>query len=229
MSAFTENTIRLQQFAGTEPDGQFGPKTAAALVEKLRLVPVETNPQPSPNGSAKLKVCIDPGHGMANRRAGLFDPGCERGELQEADIALIWANALADELKKLGVNVFFTRRDNQKPTPVGSRVGIAVEAGCDLLFSIHVNDADGTTATGTETLYNGEDDIPLAKRCQTALLAGLGLRDRGIKQRTDLAVLKFPGRSAMVELGFIGTDAHRITDKTAIERTVPLLARAIIG
>ncbi len=229
MSTFTENTQLLQRFAGTAPDGQFGPKTAAALVEKLRLTPTELHPQPAPNGNAKRKVCIDPGHGMANRRAGVYDGGCERGDLQEADIALVWANALADELKNLGVNVFFTRRDNQRPTPVGSRAGLAQEAGCDMLVSIHVNDADGTTATGTETLYSGSDDIPLARRCQDAMLTGLGLRDRGIKQRTDLAVLKFQGRAVLLELGFIGTDAATITDKSKIDATVKLLAAAIAG
>lgn len=228
MSKFTEHTQLLQRFAGTPTDGQFGPKTAAALVEKLRLNPAQPNPQPTPKESAKLKVCIDPGHGMANRRAGVYDGGCERGELHEADIALVWANALADELKNLGVNVFFTRRDNQRPTPVGSRARLAEDAGCDMLVSIHVNDADGAP-TGTETLYSGADDIPLAQRCQAAMLSGLGLRDRGIKQRTDLAVLKFRGRAVLLELGFIGTDAAAITEKPRIDATAKLLAAAIAG
>lgn len=223
--SYIENTKLLQRYAGTEDDGRFGPKTAAALVAKLRLAPAESQPA-EPTNSRKLKVCIDPGHGMANKRPGVFDGGCERGNLKEADIALDWANAVADELKALGVDVFFTRRDNQRPTPVGSRAGLAEDAGCDLLVSIHVNDADGAP-TGTETLYSGTDDIPLAKACQTAMLTGLGLRDRGIKQRTDLAVLKFRGRAVLLELGFIGMDAATITDKSKIAATAKLLAAAI--
>lgn len=226
MNTFTENTQLLQRFAGTEPDGQFGAKTAAALVEKLRLTATETTPQPSPNGIRKLKVCIDPGHGMSNRRQGLFDPGCERGDLHEADVALVWANALGHELTALGLNVFYTRRDNERHTPVGTRASLAEDAGCDMLVSIHVNDADGAP-TGTETLYSGADDIPLAQRCQDAMLSGLGLRDRGIKQRTDLAVLKFRGRAVLIELGFIGTDAAAITHKPTIDATAKLLATAI--
>jgi N-acetylmuramoyl-L-alanine amidase len=35
------------------------------------------------------------------------------------------------------------------------------------------------------------------------------MRDRKIKQRTDLAVLKFSGVAVLVELGFIANDADR--------------------
>lgn len=225
--SFIENTKTLQRFAGTEADGAFGPKTAAALVAKLGLEPEQPKPAAPPT-ARKLKVCLDPGHGMANRRPGVFDPGCERGDLHEADIVLVWANAIGHELAALGVSVFYTRRDNQRPTPLGSRASMAEDAGCDLLVSIHVNDADGKP-TGTETLYTGTDDQALAQRCQTAMLKGLGLRDRGIKQTGVLAVLKFRGPAVLLELGFIGTDAATITDKARIEATAKLLAAAIVG
>ena len=121
--------------------------------------------------------------------------------------------------------------------PMGARKGeyesedyafcrMAEEAGCDRYVSIHVNDADGKP-TGTETFYTGSDDKPLAQRCQTAMLEGLGLRDRGIKQTGEFAVLKFRGPAVLLELGFIGTDAAKITDQTAIARTAALLAKAI--
>ena len=46
---------------------------------------------------------------------------------------------------------------------------------------------------------------------QTALIAATKLRDRGIKQRPDLAVLKFKGPAVLVELGFIDNDKDRDT------------------
>jgi N-acetylmuramoyl-L-alanine amidase len=174
-------------------------------------------------------IILDPGHGMSNRKPGVFDPGCERGDLHEADIALVWAHELGSQLQALGIDVFFTRRDNKRPTPVGSRAKLAEAEGCDILVSIHVNDADGAL-TGTETLYSGLDDIPLAERCQAAMVKGLGLKDRGVKQRGDLAVLKFRGRAVLLELGFIGskTDVFAITDVDKIKKTCALLAAAIL-
>ena len=35
------------------------------------------------------------------------------------------------------------------------------------------------------------------------------MRDRKIKQRTDLAVLKFSGTAVLIELGFIANDKDR--------------------
>jgi N-acetylmuramoyl-L-alanine amidase len=222
-----ENTKALQRFAGTVADGIFGPDTSAALVAKLGLAS-EAHAPPTPAARPKLKVCLDPGHGMANRRAGTYDPGCVRGELHEADIVLDYARAIGAELQALGVGVtvFFTRRDNTRPTPLGTRAALAEDAGCDLFVSIHVNDADGKP-TGTETFYTGTDDEPLAARCQAAMLKGLGLRDRGIKQTGSLTVLKFRGPAVLLELGFIGADAASLTDKTKIAATAKLLAQAI--
>ena len=46
---------------------------------------------------------------------------------------------------------------------------------------------------------------------QKALLAVTGFKDRGVKQHDDLAVLKFQGPAALIELGFIANDANRET------------------
>lgn len=35
------------------------------------------------------------------------------------------------------------------------------------------------------------------------------MRDRKVKQRTDLAVLKFTGLAVLIELGFIANDSDR--------------------
>jgi N-acetylmuramoyl-L-alanine amidase len=42
-----------------------------------------------------------------------------------------------------------------------------------------------------------------------ALLKVVKLKDRKIKQRTDLAVLKFKGPAVLIELGFISFDKDR--------------------
>ncbi|WP_430650204.1 N-acetylmuramoyl-L-alanine amidase [Bradyrhizobium lablabi] len=46
---------------------------------------------------------------------------------------------------------------------------------------------------------------------QDALLKIMNLKDRKIKERTDLAVLKFKGPAVLIELGFIAHDKDRDT------------------
>jgi N-acetylmuramoyl-L-alanine amidase len=162
-----------------------------------------------------MKVCIDPGHGMSNKKSGVFDPGCthdENGTLfREADIVLKYGLALKEVLRDKSIDVFMTRDDNTDPAPVSGRAASAKAAGCDRFVSIHVNAAEDETAHGLEVLYNDNADKALAQKMQTALIAATKLRDRGIKQRPDLAVLKFKGPAVLVELGFIDNDKDRNT------------------
>jgi N-acetylmuramoyl-L-alanine amidase len=160
-----------------------------------------------------MKVCIDPGHGMSNRQAGIFDPGAthtEAGVLyREADIALRYGIALRDAFRARGVDVFMTRDDASDPTPVGQRASMAKNAGCDLFISLHLNDFDDDSANGREVLYRDTQDKALAQKLQDALVAATKMRDRKVKQRTDLAVLKFTGLAVLIELGFIANDSDR--------------------
>jgi N-acetylmuramoyl-L-alanine amidase len=160
-----------------------------------------------------MKVCIDPGHGMSNRQMGVFDPGAthmENGFLfKEADIALRYGLVLKDALRARGVQVFMTRDDATDHAPVGRRAAMAKNAGCDVLVSLHLNDFDDDSANGLEVLFRDADDRALAQRLQSALLEVTGLRDRKIKQRNDLAVLKFAGTAVLIELGFIANDGDR--------------------
>jgi N-acetylmuramoyl-L-alanine amidase len=150
---------------------------------------------------------------MSNRSLNVFDPGAvhtEAGFLhREADIALKYGLALKDAFRARQVSVFMTRDDNSDHAPVGRRAAAARAAGCDTFLSIHMNDVDDDSANGTETLYRDTADKALAEKIQKALIGVTGLRDRGIKQRTDLAVLKFQGVAVLLELGFIANDKDR--------------------
>lgn len=160
-----------------------------------------------------MKICIDPGHGMSNRQIGVFDPGAthvENGfEFREATIALRYALSLKDVLRARQIDVFMTRDDDTDHTPVGSRAGMAKAAGCDAYISLHLNDFDDDSANGLEVLYRDADDKALAAKLQTALIDVTKMRDRKIKQRGDLAVLKFDGVAVLIELGFIANDQDR--------------------
>ncbi len=96
------------------------------------------------------------------------------------------------------------------------------------MISIHVNDSDSFAANGTEVLYN--DDKEFAQGLLNALLNGMNLTNRGVKERTELAVLKFPGKAALIELGFIKNpaDLKAMRDPAIISATCKLLAKTIM-
>jgi N-acetylmuramoyl-L-alanine amidase len=181
-----------------------------------------------------MKICVDPGHGMSNRQIGIFDPGAthvENGFLfREADIALGYALALKDVFRALGVDVFMTRDDATDHAPVGKRAAMAKNAGCDALISLHLNDFDDDRANGLEVLFRDADDEALAQELQAALVKLTKMKDRKIKQRTDLAVLKFQGVAVLVELGFIANDADRakLLDAQIREAVVHKIAEVTI-
>lgn len=160
-----------------------------------------------------MKVCIDPGHGMSNRQSGVYDPGAvhiENGfQFEEAAIALRYALTLKDVLRARGVDVFMTRDDATDHAPVAKRAGSALKAGCDAFVSLHLNDVEDDSAHGLEVLYRSPVTSAAAQKLLDALLAVSDLRDRGIKQRPDLAVLKFDKLALLVELGFIANDGDR--------------------
>jgi N-acetylmuramoyl-L-alanine amidase len=181
-----------------------------------------------------MKFCVDPGHGMSNRQMGIFDSGAvhvENGFLfREADIALRYGLALKDTFRARGIDVFMTRDDDSDHAPVGKRAAMAKTAGCQALISLHLNDVDDDTANGIEVLFRDESDKALAQKLQTALVKVTKLRDRRIKQRTDLAVLKFAGVAVLVELGFIGNDGDRarLLDAQVREAVVQSIAAVSI-
>jgi N-acetylmuramoyl-L-alanine amidase len=149
----------------------------------------------------KQVLCVDAGHGQSNARPGVFDPGAVAGQQTEAEIVFAYAQALVAELGRRGLAVVQTRPLVGSPAPVGQRSAAAQRAGATAMLSLHMNAAASSLAKGTETLYSNSQAF--ASAMQRATLTSMGLRDRGVKQRTDLAVLRFPGPAALIELGFI--------------------------
>jgi N-acetylmuramoyl-L-alanine amidase len=67
-------------------------------------------------------------------------------------------------------------------------------------------------ASGTETFHR--NDVTWAYAIQNAALATLGLKDRGVKlesqsQHARLAVMDFPGKACLLEIGFITHSTDR--------------------
>ena len=155
-------------------------------------------------------ICLDPGHGMSNKRTGVYDPGaCAFGK-KEAEIAMDWANELRIALQARGHRVIRTRISSGDHTPVTERAPIAEKYGCDIMLSIHCNAANGS-ANGTETFYRGKLHAPMAEKINAAVCKALGTKSRGIKteeqsQHSRLAVMAFQP-CFLIELGFIDNAA----------------------
>jgi len=154
------------------------------------------------------KVCIDPGHGFANLRPGVYDPGAVSGTYNEADIVLQWALTLKWTMNKKGIAVFMTRDDDSDSAPVSTRDDRAELNGCSHFVSLHCNQAD-SKVFGQETFYRDANDMKLAKIAQKAILETMKGNDRGVKSEKDsqhkrLAIFDFDGPACLVELEFIG-------------------------
>ncbi|MGE3596626.1 MAG: N-acetylmuramoyl-L-alanine amidase [Dehalococcoidia bacterium] len=154
-----------------------------------------------------MLVGLDPGHGMANRAWGRFDPGAVYGDVREADVVLEVARHLADECLRRGWSVAWTRRDNEEPSNLRWRVSKLRAAGADCIVSIHCNAAESPQAHGTETLHAGYEWV--AESVSRRVAGALGVRDRGAKHRQDLAILRYERPAILVELAFLSNERER--------------------
>lgn len=177
-------------------------------------------------------IIIDPGHGLGNRRPGVFDPGATSNGVREADVVMKWTNELRSILRSQGHRVIRTRAHPGDPAHVGQRAGIARQYSGDIMLSLHCNAFNGT-AQGTETFYRGSSNLILATQINQAVVAALGTVNRGAKterqsQHARLAVMDFQP-TFLIEVGFIDHpgDRAKMTDpalrRAACEAIAPLL------
>ena len=153
-------------------------------------------------------VVLDPAHGG-------HDTGTVTPYAREADVALVVATMLQQELTKRGYHVVLTRTENRYLSDQ-QRVDTANGALNPLLVSLHLNsgrsDVSGAETYTVTPAEPGEDALPgnefdaanaaLAAALQSALVRGAGARDGGCRRArySLLSSLRCP--AAMVELGY---------------------------
>lgn len=128
--------------------------------EKLELF-LERVSERIENASCSLerpvkKIFVDPGHGGA-------DLGTKQGTLYEKDIVLKFSKILADELRRRGFEVTFSRTKDVF-LPLDLRSQLASNWNADVFLSLHVNSAPGFEANGTETYILSSDATDAAAR-----------------------------------------------------------------
>lgn len=165
-----------------------------------------------------MKICLDAGHGLGNRDQRSYDPGAVGGGIQEADIALQWALTGKWVLAKYDIATYLTRESDIDASYLGTRDELAKAAGCTHYLSLHCNAAN-MFVRGTETIYRDTDDLILARLVQSAAVATVGSKNRGVKQESSitrdgkplrLSVLDFRGPVALLEVAFISNSADRV-------------------
>ncbi|MEF9935005.1 MAG: N-acetylmuramoyl-L-alanine amidase [Clostridium sp.] len=157
----------------------------------------------------KKLIVIDPGHGGR-------DPGTIStidGTLEKT-IALQISKKLGKLLEDGGYNVLYTRDNDDvvnwdstsSSSSLSYRYNFANKNCADIFVSIHCNSFN-EKGYGTETLYskkNPSKDYKLARNIQTELIKATAMRDRGIKNHSNWAVVNGTTMPAsLVETGFI--------------------------
>ena len=155
-------------------------------------------------------IVLDAGHGQSNRKKGVWDPGAVAGGIEEALVAWKWVMSLKHYLGKLGVPVRMTRQGYEDDCPLNSR-----RAGHGaLLVSVHCNAAANPKAHGAEVLMASVQLghlLCVADRL-VATLASCPVSNRGVKERSGLAVLNNSKSAVLLEVGFLSN----LVDRTAI-------------
>ena len=151
----------------------------------------------------KKRIFLDAGHNDSG-----FDTGAVGNGLREQDITFEVASILGDILKndfeiKLSRPTKETNLGTNNTTAVNARWQMANEWHADYFVSIHCNASNGQ-ATGAETLYFKNEAIEFAKVIENTYTSEMNLKDRGVKYRDDVAVLRNTTMpSVLIELAFI--------------------------
>ncbi len=179
-------------------------------------------------------VFIDVGHGGD-------DPGATREHngivYQEKKINLAMATYLKEYLSANSDIKFYYSRTTDTTVALGDRTPIANDVEADFLISIHNNASTSPTASGTETLYFQDADIPglnsveLAAIVQKHVLQAAGLNNRKIKADNGLRILRTSAMpSVIVEVGFMSNaeDIKVISNPTVQKKVALGIYNAIV-
>ncbi len=177
-------------------------------------------------------VVIDPGHGGE-------DLGATKGDLYEKELNLDISLKMGKLLKKLGINVIYTR-DKDIDVGLDERVNIANNIDAALFISVHNNYMPNDAGyKGTETLYctpvnideNKMNGQKLASIIQNKLVSKLKTVDNGTIFRPNLVVLRKTNMPAVIaEVAYMSnsSDRAKLTDDGFRQKAAEALTEAVI-
>lgn len=166
-----------------------------------------------------IKIILDPGHGLDNRRPGVYDPGALAFHggfrYEEATIVMDYAITMRAVLRVAGIDAVLTRSRAERlvngqvvvehtPAPLSKRVSMIEEHQAQALISLHLNASEDTSARGFEVFYRFDYQKPFAEVVYKhfAELVRDFMPLRGVKQ-APFAVLRTTKPAVLIELGFV--------------------------
>ncbi|TJX15867.1 AMIN domain-containing protein [Tissierella creatinini] len=173
--------------------------------------------QKDPNAINDYTIVLDPGHG--GKDPGAISPNGTK----EKDVNLIIGLKTRDKLEALKYDVIMTRT-NDTFIDLYERARIANQNNADIFISIHHNSALNNGVRGLEILYcprgqgtaKVDDQYPLAESISKGIIETTKGNDRGIKQRSDLVVIRNTNMSAvLIEVGYLSNasdEANIVSD-----------------
>lgn len=179
-----------------------------------------------------MKIFIDAGHNYSGADTGASGYG-----LREEAVTFEIAEKLAARLTAFGHEAAMSRKnvtDNVGNTlyeSIHGRAEMANSWGADLFICIHCNAYDGK-AHGTETfVYSSQSKAAeYADRVQKRIVSNVGTTDRGVKERTDLGVLRLTVCPAIyVETAFIDNMEDNWILKTKQEEIAKSIFEGVTG
>jgi len=175
-----------------------------------------------------MKVFLNPGHDQLDL-AGTpdYDPGAVNEELglYENEVAAAIGELVANYLVAAGCTVKSLQHES-----LSKIYDTANDWGADLFVSIHCNAYVNPAANGTETLYypTDKEGMELADCINNQIVNTFDITDRGIKARTDLAVLNGTDMPAvLVETAFISNADDAIILRDQQDEMARAIARGV--
>lgn len=207
---------------------------ASKLYKLIKQYNLEAYDDKVKRSDCMKKIWIDAGHSSLNN-------GASGNGIKEEDYVLSISIKLGKLLENNGFKVGYSRKNGNTNGNVSSnnkdlenRCRSANSFNADFFISLHNNASSNATANGVETLVYDKrckNAIRLANMIQRNICYELKMRDRGIKFREDLYVLKATKMdSLLVELGFLSNkeDALKLKDETNQMKIAECISHAIL-
>ena len=177
-----------------------------------------------------IKIGYDAGHGF--QTPGKRTPDGEREWTFNDIVARAFANELA--LYEGVTSKRFDDPTGKTDVPLQTRTNQANAWGANYYISFHHNANTGKWGywTGVETyVYTNamKASIELAKAIHPAVVAGYGLRNRGIKKANFHIVRETKMPAILIEGGFMDSkiDIEKLRNRTVLENAGKMIAQAL--
>jgi N-acetylmuramoyl-L-alanine amidase len=186
--------------------------------------PIDPEPSTPPENPDVFDIVLDAGHGAKD--PGAFSKSMNRWE---KDFNLSAVLKMKAELEKdARIRVHLTRSDDTF-VELLDRVKFAENVKADLFISVHANSYDNTSVSGSETYYERANSKAFAEAMHKHVLAGMGLRDRGVKKAAYKVIKETTMPAILIEAGYLSntTDAAALFNTQTQNKLAVEVAKGI--